>query len=144
MNGDCRYNMNIIKRRKYGKEYYWKNVEKLRKRNREWHMKNREKDRLYEVKRRRTLRTLILKLLGNKCNNPNCPIPKDKFDKRALQIDHIKGEGNKEIKKFGKCNNLYYLHVLNEIKKGTKKYQLLCAYCNWLKRYNNREIKTYE
>lgn len=89
----------------------------------------------------------IKTILGNKCANSNCPIPRDKLDPRALQIDHIHGHGNKQRKAYmNKSNHSissynYYRDVLKEIKFGSKEYQLLCAYCNWLKRYENREIK---
>ena len=66
-------------------------------------------------------------LLGNK--SKKC----GETEKLVLQIDHIKGGGNKERKGL---NSLYrYKKVLED----TKKYQILCAHCNWLKMHKNKE-----
>jgi len=81
------------------------------------------------------LKNEIFGLFDNKCSNPDCPIPKEKMDKRCLQIDHINGNGRQERKKLATGTMLYYRKVLESIKSGERKYQLLCAYCNWLKRY---------
>ena len=55
------------------------------------------------------------------------------MDVRCLQIDHVNGGGTKEAKKFYASNNPKYLKKVLEDKEGN--YQLLCAYCNWLKRF---------
>jgi hypothetical protein len=66
-------------------------------------------------------------LLGNKCKKCG------ETEKLVLQIDHIKGGGNKERKGL---NSLYrYKKVLED----KKKYQILCARCNWLKMHKNKE-----
>lgn len=83
----------------------------------------------------------IFQLLGNKCSNPNCPIPSKKMDRRCLQIDHVYGGGSSGKNKSGRCTALWYRKILEEIKSGSKDYQLLCVYCNWLKRYTNKEIR---
>jgi len=75
----------------------------------------------------------IFQLLGNKCSNPNCPIPVEKMDIRALQIDHVKNNGAKERKIYSPSQ--LRILILKEIRKGSKDYQLLCPYCNWVKRY---------
>ena len=80
------------------------------------------------------LRKEILRLLGNKCNNPNCPIPPEKMDVRCLQIDHVNGDGKGVILYPYKLKK-----VLDEINKGSRRYQCLCAYCNWLKSFENKE-----
>ncbi len=77
------------------------------------------------------LRREVLKKLGNKC------IQCGFSDWRALQIDHVNGGGTKEKKEIKRT---YHLFVLEEIKKGSNKYQLLCANCNWIKRYENNEV----
>jgi len=33
----------------------------------------------------------------------------------------------------------YYRFILNEIKAGSKDYQLLCANCNWIKKFEEKE-----
>lgn len=52
-------------------------------------------------------------------------------DYRALQVDHINGCGKK--------NRLDRYALFVDIKKNTHKYQLLCANCNWIKRYEKGE-----
>ena len=57
-------------------------------------------------------------------------------DIRALQIDHVNGGGCQEIKRHTLSG--YYKKVMDN-KNG--KYQLLCANCNWIKRYENGECR---
>ena len=76
----------------------------------------------------------VIKKLGGKC--ARCGFS----DKRALQIDHIKGGGSKENRKLGWLK-MYKKILLDD---GSN-YQLLCANCNWIKRNENREhIKKFE
>lgn len=76
------------------------------------------------------LRNEIFQLLGDECFK--CGF----LDKRALQIDHIKGGGCRERN----TNGVYYYgRVIKSIKALENKYQLLCANCNWIKRYENKE-----
>jgi len=74
---------------------------------------------------------LIHDVLGGKC--VNCGFA----DSRALQIDHIHGNGTKEKGK--KAGLMYYKDVLKHIEENNTKYQLLCANCNWIKRFENNE-----
>lgn len=60
-------------------------------------------------------------------------------DIRALQIDHINGDGNTERKEIGSNSPKFYKKVLND---DGKDYQLLCANCNWIKRSENNEINS--
>ncbi|MFA5365960.1 MAG: hypothetical protein WC325_12325, partial [Candidatus Bathyarchaeia archaeon] len=68
-------------------------------------------------------------ILGNKCTI--CGFD----DPRALQIDHINGNGHTESRKIG----LRAIR-LKIIQGDTKNYQLLCANCNWIKRSENGEV----
>ena len=90
----------------------------------------------------KNIRKEILNLLGNKCNNPYCPIPIDKLDSRSLQLDHINGNGRKERKRTNDYKK-YLSNIIDNIKSGSKDYQLLCPYCNWMKRYWNKEVRYY-
>jgi len=74
------------------------------------------------------MRLLALDMLGNKC--ANCGYD---TDIRALQIDHINGGGRKEMIEIGTYGILR--NVINE-EPG---YQLLCANCNQIKRFENDE-----
>lgn len=52
----------------------------------------------------------------------------------ALQIDHVNGDGyikRKSIKS--------YEAQLKDIKEHKEEYQVLCANCNWIKKYENKE-----
>jgi len=57
-------------------------------------------------------------------------------DKRALQIDHVFGGGNKEHAEI--TNKEIYLKKVLDDTEGL--YQILCANCNWIKRAENQEI----
>lgn len=78
---------------------------------------------------RKRLRAAIIAYYGSKCSQ--C----DWNDPRALQIDHIFGDGRVE-RKIGMRNlNTYYKRVL----ANPERYQLLCANHNWVKRIENNE-----
>ena len=80
------------------------------------------------------VRKEVLSFLGNKC--VKCGID----DFRVLQIDHINGNGYQERKQFGQSGGAstvrYYRHIMEVNGEG---YQLLCANCNWIKRYEQSE-----
>jgi len=63
-------------------------------------------------------------------------------DARALQIDHIDGGGVKELKNKSGNREHYYSVVLRSLKANERKYQVLCANCNWIKRHTNQELLT--
>lgn len=64
-------------------------------------------------------------------------------DIRALQIDHIHGGGSKENKKFHTTYDFhkYILSLSENVVKN--KYQILCANCNWIKVYENKEFSRH-
>jgi len=84
------------------------------------------------------LRRKILKKYDFRCANPDCLIPRDKLDVRCLQIDHVNNNGYEELKEFYCTTNPKFLKKVLDDTEGN--YQLLCAYCNWLKRF---ELKIY-
>lgn len=88
------------------------------------------------IKYRLKLRKKAIEILGGKCSNPYKLDHGDfESESRCLQIDHINGGGGKELKEIGSRG------IINKILKGeTEGYQLLCANCNWLKRYKNKEL----
>lgn len=104
----------------------------------------REIQRRTSKKRRLKLKLELFTLLGGKCINPFGSHDKPFTDIRCLQVDHVNGGGIKDYKKKTGSKNgggeMYYKKVLVEIKAGSKDYQLLCANCNWIKRYEKKEI----
>lgn len=73
-----------------------------------------------------------MEALGGKC--VKCGFK----DVRALQIDHINGGGSQERKERDFKMN-FHKHVLESFIRKENKYQLLCANCNWIKRFENKE-----
>ncbi len=91
------------------------------------------REKSYIVRKRHNL----IDLMGGKC--VHCGFT----DKRALQIDHVDGDGwvqRKKYKEFGGISNTMYYNLVEEsyLKKDGA-YQILCANCNWIKRIENRE-----
>lgn len=79
------------------------------------------------AKRQALRRREALETMGGKC--VECGFN----DWRALQIDHVNGGGSQEFKKIG------HRAAYKKAVKGDPNYQLLCANCNWIKRYENNE-----
>jgi len=103
------------------KLYKTRHPEIIRERVRNWHRKNGPRIRLQ-----------VLGLLGAiKCNK--C----DFNDWRALQVDHVNGDGFKDRKKGKRGGGRYTL--MKSIKENPSKYQILCANCNWIKKYEHGE-----
>lgn len=83
----------------------------------------------------RKWRKLLIEQMGGKCCQ--CGFS----DIRALQIDHINGGGHKErdnAHHYG--NGSFWKKVLESVMNNEGKYQLLCANCNWIKKYTNNEV----
>ena len=98
---------------------------------RDWESKNRQHIRDYHNSFMKEFKEKIFSLLGNKC------VVCD-YQGLALQVDHVNGNGSQERKKYTNSYS-FYNHVLKELLNGSKDYQLLCANCNWEKRYVNHE-----
>jgi len=80
------------------------------------------------------LKREVFILLGDKCSV--CGLS----DRRALQIDHVNGGGTQEIQSL--CPTTYFRKIISEVKSGSKKYQLLCANHNAIKRWESHELNT--
>lgn len=63
-------------------------------------------------------------------------------DMRALQIDHIHGDGRLELELGGRMLWLNRVWVRTHSEELQKRYQVLCANCNWIKRDENGEQRT--
>ena len=108
--------------------YYLKNPEYYHARSRAWHKAHPEQHAKIIREWRHKQRRDVLTLLGGIC------VRCGEGDWHCLQIDHIDGGGNKEIKKIGTAG------IHRKIVGGDrKKYQLLCANCNQKKRYEKGE-----
>ena len=121
--------IDIEKRREYHREYHQRNRERANKYSREYyHAHSRGSIRIAENERRIRARTLALAALGDRCSK--CGFN----DPRALQIDHVNGNGHIELKTLGTRR------INEKIGRGeTEGYQLLCANCNWIKRVERVE-----
>ena len=103
----------------YIRKYYSKNKTRILYQQR-WYQKN--------------IRNKLFNMVGKNC--VHCGF----LDKRALQIDHINGGGWSEYKQQGNINKMYKFYIQNpELAK--KRLQILCANCNWIKRYENNETR---
>ena len=77
-------------------------------------------------------RQALFDILGRKC--VICGFD----DERALQFDHINGGGNKDRGGYKRSHRaLMCKYVLDPDVK--LKLQVLCANCNWIKRYEKKE-----
>lgn len=78
------------------------------------------------------LREQVLRRFGSKCEH--CGFA----DPRALQIDHIHSDGAKERREISGIPYLNRLVNLPELELR-RNYQLLCANCQWIKRFEKQE-----
>jgi hypothetical protein len=104
---------------------------------------NRPRHTSYHRDWRRQKRHAVIAHLGGRCVGENCAWVNEDgsrgcTDWRCLQIDHIRGGGRQEriIYTRSRGTGAYYTDVM---KDKTGKYQLLCANCNWIKKYVNDE-----
>jgi len=86
--------------------------------------------RVIEIKWRVRQKQKALAALGGVCKR--CGFS----DSRALQIDHIAGNGYQERKR---SLITRYTQIINSVSPASLGYQLLCANCNWIKRVENEE-----
>ncbi len=71
----------------------------------------------------------VYSLLGGECKE--CGIK----DERVLQIDHRYSDGNKE-------RGLTRTQLYKKVENNTRRYQLLCANCNWKKRTKDYRVQS--
>ena len=80
------------------------------------------------------VRIATLMLLGGKCSTCG------ENDHRCLQIDHVNGGGCYDRLDGNKSWSIAHIWYGGLIEK----YQVLCANCNWKKRYDNSESRIEE
>lgn len=119
--------------RERGRIYHAANAEKRREsarlskeRNKE---ANRDRDRDYARNWKAERRQELIAAMGGKC--VRCGYS----DWRALQVDHINGGGNIERK----SRTIWSFYKTLSTAPDLEKYQLLCANCNQIKRYERNE-----
>lgn len=120
-----------IRCRQQDGSYYKKNRIRIIQNAKRYADNHREKVRNYRRNYLRQYRINVIEHLGG------CCIKCGFHDPRALQIDHVMGDGIHEQRRLGTFNS--YLHWKEVLKDKTGKYQLLCANCNWIKRAENEE-----
>jgi len=105
--------------------HYKKNKVAINRKNDEWRRKTEP-----------LLRQQVLRRFGGKCEK--CGFN----DRRALQIDHIHGDGAKERKIHSITGVRFYRKLLKLTDSElNRNYQLLCANCQWIKRFENHEYR---
>lgn len=78
------------------------------------------------------LKKQVFDAMGSKC--VKCGFS----DYRALQIDHVNGDGFSD-KADGYNGKKRFVQALVSFINKEGKYQLMCANCNWIKRFENNE-----
>lgn len=103
--------------------------------NRAWRRRNLERSRQdtreRERQRRENARLAAIRALGEKCE---CGFD----DPRALQIDHVRNDGNSERKILK--NDLVAIYRKVVADPDPEKYRLLCANCNVIKEWDRRRM----
>ena len=104
---------------------------RIRKLNPKFRNHLRKYGRKYRTEKYHYYRGLILEMFNNKC-------VKCGFDNvKALQVDHVNDDGYNDRKKYGTTWR-YFKKIYKELKNGSKDYQVLCANCNQIKKFNHR------
>ncbi len=101
-----------------------------------YHTKHKERLRKYNEERLQRLKAEAYIILGNKCIS--CGFT----DKRALQIDHINGGGSKERREKPLHGTMKYKRIIENPTYYKDILQILCANCNWIKKFENYEKRT--
>ena len=124
-------------KKQYLKEWYKMNRTKVIQQQKEYLKANpKAKQRKNDLDRERALRakrTIYGVLGGAKC--VHCGYDKDI---RALQLDHINGGGRKDRNDNRSTTKILRIHRDN-LDSLKDKYQILCANCNFIKKYENNE-----
>lgn len=133
---------------RYARNYYQKNREKIREYRRKWAKDNYARVMAYPCRspeRRRALglrywqklRSDVFALYGQQC--AQCGFE----DFRALQLDHINNDGCVVRQQYGAYKSGI---TLRDARKSyqPKKYQILCANCNTIKKFEHEKKRCME
>ena len=114
------------------KEYYANNREKVAARGKEYYANNWEKKAAQMKEYRANLKAQAYAVLGGfRCAVPGC----NNNDPRGLNIDHVNGDGFLDRKKTRTGGPLYKKIIAT----GGAGYQVMCAYHNQIKRFEQDE-----
>lgn len=146
LNYKCHYNRELTCKkcdRKRSGEYYKKNREKMNELQREWKKRNPDKVKESLARHYKTVRQLrekVIEFMGGVCIR--CGY---KEDIRALQIDHIHpiGYTSRKDRKNKERGRMLYLKILDHPELIGVKYQVLCANCNTIKRFEDGSNNQY-
>ncbi len=115
-----------ITRRAYARAYY-----AIHKRGSYTDTNKTDRDRVYNNIRNKLARQKIFFVLGDKCKR--CGFT----DLRALQIDHVNGNGFAHRK----GSESTARGLWKAVKRDFFAFQILCANCNWIKRVELKEYR---
>lgn len=119
------------KQNEYMREYRKRDYVKYRERKSISDYRKKHPEKIQQINKRHLakLRMKVFEKYGFKC--VRCGYDRDL---RALCIDHVHGHGNKEHREIGM--NKFLNKVLTD---NEGNYQILCANCNIIKKYENHE-----
>lgn len=107
------------------------NLDEFRKRDRIYKHKRVEQIRVYRVQYYNRLRNALFQILGGPFS-----------DIRCLQFDHISNDGYLNRGKYRQNDSfLFLIRYIKNPEEAKQKLQVLCANCNWRKRYDGGEIQ---
>lgn len=118
-------------RRVYARAYIGRNRDRVRQGVIEWKKQNPGRVKELDKKSRERIRSRVLEMFGGKCCR--CGFS----DHRALQLDHIH-QAREARCSYQRAGNTLYSAILRG-ERDVREFQLLCANCNWIKRYENNE-----
>jgi len=96
---------------------------------RAWNIKNSDRRALYVRRSSKKVRLAIIDKFGAKCIKCGFDNPK------ALQLDHIGGGGTTERRVVGGNQKMFRMILAGKL--NARRYQILCANCNAIKRIEN-------
>lgn len=116
------------------RRFYRENKEEIKRRHNENPLPDLLKGRRYNAK----IKMLVLQHYSP--TSPPCCVKCGFEDFRVLQLDHLNGGGNKQRVKLGNLQGtrFYRWLIVNDFPNG---FQVLCANCNVVKRYEEREFR---
>jgi len=123
------YKKNKKKLNRQAREHYRKNSKKIIKRTTKYHHEHKEERKKYYSKYYQDIRLKVLSRVNPemKCAMCGCE------DIRFLDVNHIKGGGNKERKLLSKDDNYVsqnMILLIHNNKRGIEDLNLLCKACN--------------